>query len=139
MMSIEYILKLSKEQGSAASRADLQPRVFFNAADRKANFSSIPNMGQYRASKHGWRLVEHETVDKSGFGAEDEPALTVRGFQSWMARYDDKPGIGWAIIEEGQFQVVIGRFENKRLMADPPAPPAAEVPDFADTWKGAEQ
>ncbi len=66
----------------------------------------MPNIGDYRP--RGWKLVEHRLVDKTGLGLEYEPALTVPGLMRWVRSMG--PGNGYAIIEEGQFQVVLGRF-----------------------------
>jgi N-acetyl-anhydromuramyl-L-alanine amidase AmpD len=45
-------------------------------------------------------------ADASGLGGENEPALTVRQLKARLTRY------GYAIVEVGQFQVVIGVFER---------------------------
>ena len=44
-------------------------------------------------------------MDSSGFGASDEPALSFGQFKKIL-----KVGFGYAIIEEGQFQVYVGEF-----------------------------
>lgn len=49
-------------------------------------------------------------VDNSGFGAANEPALTYREFVE-PARAN--PLLRYAIVEAGQFQVVIGVFAEK--------------------------
>lgn len=112
MMSIEYILSLAKSVGRQAARVSLQPRTFFDRADFNENWRDIPNLGNYRATRHGWKLIEYRTVDKTGLGHDNEPALSVGQFKNWIMGYLGK-NAGWAIIEEGQFQVVIGRFERK--------------------------
>lgn len=70
----------------------------------------IPNIGTYRPK--GWRLVEELFVDKSGFGAEWEPAMTLRQFIQAVRKAG--PGNGYAIIEEGEFQVYVGHFEPRK-------------------------
>lgn len=47
-------------------------------------------------------------VDLSGFGAEDEPALTLEQFAA-LAR----PGFGYAVVEAGQFQGHVAVFEPR--------------------------
>lgn len=50
-------------------------------------------------------------VDSSGFGADDERAMTVTQFiKSILKLYTITKNIGLAIVEVGQFQVKIGVF-----------------------------
>jgi len=65
----------------------------------------FPNIGDFRPK--GWELTESYFVDSSGFGSDNEPALTVRQF---LKKLQD--GFGYAIIEEGQFQVYVGEFKK---------------------------
>lgn len=65
----------------------------------------MPNFGDYR--NKNWELVNDYFVDSSGFGAENETALTAERFFSKV-----KAGYGYAIIEEGQFQIVVGEFKK---------------------------
>ena len=46
-------------------------------------------------------------VDKSGFGTRGEPALTLQEFGA-LAR----PGFGYGVVEDGQFQCHVGVFEK---------------------------
>lgn len=64
-------------------------------------------------------------VDASGFGSSSEPALTQDQFVDYLR---EVRGYGWAIREQGQFQVVVGAY-----VRDPSAPgiPAPE-PDPCD-------
>lgn len=66
----------------------------------------FPNFGNYRPK--GWTLVETHFVDSSGFGAEDEPALTPEQFKKRL-----KVGYGYAIVEAGQFQAIVGEFKKR--------------------------
>lgn len=50
-------------------------------------------------------------VDSSGWGGENEPALTVDQFYDWVR--DHGKGHGFAIVETGQFQVVVGVFKQR--------------------------
>jgi hypothetical protein len=121
MMSAGEVTRLANEQAEKAARRKQSPRVFFDAADIEKNFGKIPNIGSYRPT--GWELVEHHMVDKSGMGAEDEPALTVKGYKAWLSKYLETPETcGWAIIEEGQFQVVVGRFVKQVQRNAGPSP-----------------
>lgn len=108
MMSIEYMQSLADEAGNKARRNKTVPRVF--SATLLAQFGqrggpTIPALGSYRPK--GWRIEEHKLCDSSGFGADDEPALTQRQLKEWIGQH---PGDGFAVIEIGQFQVVVGRF-----------------------------
>jgi hypothetical protein len=82
-------------------------------------------------SKPGWaypRNVYHPIasdeaafmVDKSGFGSTHEPALTLSELVAYMTA---NPGYGWAIREEGQFQIVVGIYKED------PSAPGTEAPE----------
>jgi hypothetical protein len=72
-----------------------------------AFISKMPNIGDYRPK--GYKLVDTLFVDKYGFGTEREPALThgqlVQRVKNFGLNY------GYAIIEEGEFQMVVGVFK----------------------------
>ena len=110
-MSLSVIAALARTQARRAARAKLVPLVVEGEDmpdDRRLGMylRHIPNVGAYRPK--GWRLVERMFVDKTGTGAEDEPALTFRQFLRTVRAAG--PGNGYAIIEEGEFQAFIGRF-----------------------------
>ena len=72
-------------------------------------------MGSYRPE--GWHLVRELFCDSSGFGQDGEAALSFKQLMNTL-----KEGMGYAVIEEGQFQVHLGEFEkvafaNVRLSA----------------------
>jgi hypothetical protein len=51
-------------------------------------------------------------VDKTGLGHEWEPALTVEQFKRQLREYvGEHPGHGFAITEEGEFQVYVSAFK----------------------------
>jgi hypothetical protein len=113
MMSIETIQALSCEQGRKARKLGKRPQTFASETEVEEHFREVPNLGDY--TPRGWRHLEgcDLFVDKTGWGAGDELALTA-------SRYVDKvkellrrnPEYGFGIIEEGQFQVYIGVFER---------------------------
>lgn len=76
---------------------------------------SIPNLGSLRPG--GYDLAETLFVDKSGFGAPDEPALTFGQFVGEVQRCIREHGspVYLALIEEGQFQVYVGVFLKDQL------------------------
>ncbi|HDY89155.1 MAG TPA: hypothetical protein ENH82_13700 [bacterium] len=56
-----------------------------------------------------WELLDDQLfVDHSGFGANDEPALTADQFLEKV-----KEGFGYAIVEQGQFQLYVGVYKRK--------------------------
>ena len=57
-------------------------------------------------------------VKQSGLGREDEPALTVGQTLNLIEEWTAKGSYGYAIIEEGQFQVVLGIFEKAPVISD---------------------
>jgi hypothetical protein len=90
----------------------------------------IPNFGDYRPK--GWEVVprvelkspeswspnrlrylgcddDYVFVDSSGWGGRGEPALGQSEFFELVAA---NPGLGWATVEAGQFQVVVGAFRR---------------------------
>ena len=75
---------------------------------------NIPNFGDYRPE--GWELGETYFVDKTGFD-DQGPALSIERFLVQM-----RVGLGYAMIEEGQFQCYVGEFnrteEGKQTMID---------------------
>ena len=111
MMSIEYILALADEAGEVAKEAGEEPYVYQVEETVGAPFP-FPNLGSYRPL--GWEMGEYHTVDKTGWGAEDEPALTHRQLVALIESVrEERPNTGWAIIEEGQFQLVVAQFRQK--------------------------
>lgn len=112
MMSIETIVALNAEVGAEARELDLEPYVFSafdlkNLADGDLYpLRRIPNLGDW--TPDGWTEVERYFVDKSGFGRDGEPALTAQKFAKRI-----KPGLGFGIVEEGQFQIYIAAFARE--------------------------
>jgi hypothetical protein len=61
----------------------------------------------------GYELVENLFVDNSGFGSDDEPALTRSSFESRLIELLNQHGPLYAFITDvGQFQVYIGLFKK---------------------------
>ena len=112
MMSLEAIQSLSRD---AATRAAEDQRAPFmvHPDDLKAMPPfPFPSVGDYVAP--GWeRTANSFFVDSSGFGQSGEPALTAREFLAQI-----KPGYGYAIIEEGQFQVKVAEYKKEKEELD---------------------
>jgi len=104
MMSIEYIQQLSHEAGIRADDLGTMPHVV-RSQDEIDSYPPFPfpAVGTYRPD--GWELVDEIFADKSGLGTDDEPALSTRQLKARL-----RVGYGYAIIEEGQFQVYLGEF-----------------------------
>lgn len=116
MMSLATIRAMSADIAQEAAIEDRRPFaptkddfVLWRAERRGVK---IPNFGDY--VPEGWERRDEETwwfVDKSGFGAEDEPCLTFNQFLDALEAYhEDHPGHGFAIVEEGQFQLYVAPF-----------------------------
>ena len=98
MYSIETIIALNDEASVKADAEKLQPYVA--ECDGDEGVFKCPNFGYYRTQ--GWEEVGTYFVDNSGFGSDNEPALTPEQFLKSV-----KEGRGYAVIESGQFQVHI--------------------------------
>ena len=106
MMSLNQIADLSRKQARLAAKLHKKPYTLWEEDLKHMPPFPFPNIGSYRPK--GWELVEEYFVDKTGFGADDEPALTIQGFLKVL-----KPGMGYAIIEEGEFQCYVGEFKKE--------------------------
>lgn len=112
MLSIESIRQMNKKAEGKAKANGLRPVVIKKSAN--IDYSTdiiikrlrhIPNIGDYRPD--GWELVDAFLVDNSGFGSPDEPAYTIEQLADKI-----EVDFGYAIIECGQFQVVVGKFRQ---------------------------
>jgi hypothetical protein len=112
MLSPATIVELCRRQARIAARHKRVPLIVEaedkQSGDRLArHLRGTPNIGSHRPP--GWTLVGTHFVDKSGLGARNEPALTFVQFLGVV-----QAGLGYAIIEEGMFQAVIGEFAWRR-------------------------
>ena len=72
----------------------------------------FPNLGRV---PDAWEFYERFFVEKTGLGRSSEPAMTVEEFRSRVRDHImDHPGHGFAIIEEGQFQVIVAALNRSR-------------------------
>ena len=104
MYSLEVIQDMNRKAARKA-RQGTGKQPYVAKCDNDAGVNKIPNFGDYRPKN--WELVETYFVDNSGFGAPGEPALTFEEFCSKV-----KAGFGYAIIEQGQFQLYVGEFKR---------------------------
>jgi len=110
MMSLETIEAMARKAARRAARKREAPHVFFNEAEVDACPSfPIPLLGGY--APRGWKPIGDTLFcDSSGFGADDEPALSVPQFKAAIkATMAAHPGrtVGWAVVEAGEFQVCV--------------------------------
>lgn len=110
MMDLETIRKLSRQAGRTARAHGKKPWFPPGPTVDIDDIRHIPNLGTYRPA--GYRKTQELFVDKTGWGGEDEPAMTVSSFLKFVN--DNLPNAyGYAITEEGPFQIYIGVFEKK--------------------------
>jgi hypothetical protein len=134
MMDLDTIREFQAEAASIAAKAKQKPYLVETSdVGNIESLRRLPNLGTYLPE--GWarvdpievtgeqrnrhasgtigetegrdREVSKYWVDKSGFGSEDELALTIREMAALL-----RPGYGYAIVEEGQFQLGIGVFKK---------------------------
>jgi hypothetical protein len=113
MMSLEAIIALNNRIAEEAAAKHLEPFVP-NAPDDTDNWPPFPFPYIGRVPD-GWEVTERFFVDKTGMGRQFEPALTIDEFRMFI--YDhilDHPEDGYAIIEEGPFQVIVAAMKRTR-------------------------
>lgn len=105
MMSLELIRELSDDAAATAAEENYQPLVLADSEKHPNEVFNAPFIGDY--IPEGWELEDTLFVDSSGFGADDEPALTIGQLFEIVKQH---PDAGWAITEQGQFQIYMGRY-----------------------------
>ena len=100
MLSGSAIQSISDVAAYRAAQDAREPLLIWNA---EQDAHGLPFLGPY--VPQGWR-PEGDTllVDSSGFGAPGELALT---FGQFIEHIETHPALAWAIVEAGQFQVVV--------------------------------
>lgn len=115
MMSPEVLRAVNADIAAEAAQSNRVPYLPFDV-DEPHHWPPFPfsNLGSYLPP--GWeRTEQHWFIDKTGHGLECEPALTWRRFKSLLIDHIAKhPDHGYAIIEEGPFQAVIGAMRQVR-------------------------
>jgi hypothetical protein len=111
MMSLEVLRFVNDEIAREAARRSLVPYVP-ESADEATNPFFCPNIGTLKP--RGWeRTGRTWFVDKTGHGLDWEPALTWKQFRRQLAGYILRhTSHGFAIVEEGEFQVVVSSFRR---------------------------
>lgn len=103
MFSLAQIQSMNRETGRKAKRHGKKPYIAQH--DNDEGVSKCPNIGDYRPK--GYELIDQLFVDSSGFGSSSGLALTIDQFLAKV-----KKGLGYAIIEQGQFQLYVGVFKK---------------------------
>ena len=139
MMDLETIKYLNKKAGKQAREDDLEPKVL--SYDEIVELEegsiepirSIPNLGthipsgwkKFNVNKlkdklavpdwwYGFKILKGGELwcDSSGFGAENEPALTVSQFADVVSKLvKENPHLGFGLYSTGQFQAGVRVFE----------------------------
>lgn len=112
-MSLEAIIALNERIAADAAENHLAPFVPDGPedADSWPPFP-FPSLGQV---PDGWEAAEHFLVDATGGGRTSEPALTVEQFRTCLRDHiTDHPDHGYAITEEGPFQLVVSALRSTR-------------------------
>lgn len=119
MISPETLQAMNREAAQVAAAEDRQPYVYWDEAE-VSEFYDSPNgpafpftmFGDYRPD--GWVLIDTLFADSSGFGRDDEPALSapqLRDRIKYLVRTTNEV-LGFALVESGQFQVKVGVFHR---------------------------
>ena len=105
MMDLRTIQSMAREAAKEARKNGILPlEIWPEDLDRGISLlHDIPFIGNMRPK--GYKKVNEYFVDSSGFGAEDEPALTIRAFLKKL-----RPGYAYAVTQAGQLQVYVGEF-----------------------------
>ncbi len=104
MRSIKQIRCDADDAGQKAMKAGRIPRRFTKTTLRdKAFCAKIPYLGSYVPS--GWYLKEAFFVDAFGAGGDGGSAMSITSFLKQLTI-----GLGYAVIETGQFQIYVGSF-----------------------------
>lgn len=122
MMSTNDIVRLARQVAVRAAANETEP--YHPASTEEVQGWErfpFPNIGNYDVP--GWERVDYCQVDKSGRG--DGFSKGIQELKDWCASIlAVDPAAGFAIIEEGQFQAVVGHFspnpdhEGETIAAD---------------------
>jgi hypothetical protein len=114
MMSIEDIVYVNEKSAAKAASENKEPWVPSKEFLESGKFPGcIPELGYHEPE--GWEKLDDIQwfVDHTGWGGENEPALTTNQFHMmWTAYALEHPDHGYAITECGQFQLYINAFRK---------------------------
>lgn len=104
MYSLEYIVAMNNKATQKAQKNQKSP--YIAKCDGDVNVKCCPLLGDF--IPEGWQKVNEYFVDSSGFGREDEIALT---FEQFLKKV--KKDYGYTIGEVGQFQLYINEYKKQ--------------------------
>ena len=107
MMDIRTIQMNSRNAGIKAAKDNMQPYEMWEGDVNTMPPFPFPFIGDL--TPDGWEKVNEFFVDSSGMGAQGEGAMTAQEFMKEI-----KVGYGYAITQQGQFQVYVGEFKLLR-------------------------
>jgi hypothetical protein len=114
MWSLETLAYLNEQASKKARRQRKEPFVpTLDEIDSYPPFP-FPHLGSSFVPP-GWEQVEDALwfADSSGWGRDDEPALSVRQLKNELRHYiKENPGHGFGIVECGQFQCYVAAFRR---------------------------
>lgn len=118
MMSRSELAYHNRKISEAAAQDNRRPYVFFDMMEIEDFKFSLPYLGYY--NPEGWTELENRRmfVDKTGGGLPGEPALTLDQFKlelKTLYRESMELGETWgfAIVDDGPFQVHVGVFRKE--------------------------
>lgn len=112
MMSLEYIEQLAREAGVDAEELGKEPyEINFDWEKDHWPPFPFPNLGSY--CPEGWEEIDRLFVDKMGSHETDsEMAIYgchgIKDLLEWL-----EVGYGYAIVQEGEFQLYVGKFKRE--------------------------
>ncbi len=108
LATLEYLNRKAARQSQKDKKVPYVPP--FPAFVNEFPPFPFPNLGC--RTPRGWkRTGQCWFVDKTGTGYDWEPALTFEQFKRQLLAYAiDNPTHGYAIVEEGQFQLYVAAF-----------------------------
>ena len=143
MLGPETIKNMSDVAAWRAAEEGEEPLIVWHERD----LHHAPFLGDYIPA--GWRrarwdegipkpgrwvyAIDHEEacveVDSSGFGDDREPAMTYTELAAYAPAVQEATDldVGWAIIEAGQFQVVLGIYVRDEAAQAKGLPSEADV------------
>ena len=122
MLDLATIHEMAAEAAQEAAQEGRVPYEYWDGEPIGPPFR-FPFLGDYVPD--GWRKRGNDLfVDKSGWGAPDEPAMTVDALVAEIKRLlcatpPDKR-LGFAITLEGEFQLYVGVYERDAELPDSP-------------------
>ena len=114
MMGIETIQQQARDAAIESAETNAVPFNYWTMDVDGFETFPFPFLGDYVPD--GWEEVDRHFVDSSGYGANDEPALSGSQFREIIkTRNALDMATGWAIVQVGQFQVYVGEFRPTGL------------------------